>query len=51
MDLQAKDGSPAALCAAPVKQLAAEFPLQPQVLGHLLPSQYNIWMGNNQVDR
>jgi len=45
-----KDGSPAALCGPPVSHMAADFPLCPPVLGNLIPSQYNLWMGNSPAE-
>jgi len=38
------DGHPEVL-APPTAQLAADFPLQPALLGNLVPQQINIWMG------
>jgi hypothetical protein len=33
------------LYAAPVSRLVKDAPLKPALLGHLVPSQLNIWMG------
>lgn len=38
------DGQPE-LFAPPVAQLASDFPLQPTLLGNLVPHQVNLWMG------
>lgn len=38
------DGHPEVL-APPAAQLASDFPLQPALLGSLVPQQVNIWMG------
>jgi len=47
---EAKDGSPAALCGAPLNKMGGEFPLRPRLLGNLVPSQCNVWMGNNRTE-
>lgn len=41
----ATDGHPE-LFAPPVMQLQADVPLQPAVLGGLIPQQLNMWMGH-----
>jgi Cupin-like domain len=38
----------APLCSAPVTKLLGDFPLRPNLLKSLVPSQYNVWMGTNQ---
>ena len=40
----ASDGHPE-LFAAPVVQLATDFPLRPLLLGNLVPHQINMWTG------
>ena len=40
----APDGHPA-LYASPVAELAADFPLVPQIMGRLVPQSINLWMG------
>lgn len=37
------------LCASPVRELMGDFPTRPALLGHLVPWQYNMWMGNNKA--
>ncbi|BDA43071.1 probable bifunctional peptidase and (3S)-lysyl hydroxylase Jmjd7 at N-terminal half [Coccomyxa sp. Obi] len=39
-----QDGQPE-LYAPPVAQLASDFPVQPSLLGNLVPHQINLWMG------
>ena len=39
------DGHPEVM-APPTSNLASDFPLQPSVLGNLVPQQVNIWMGS-----
>lgn len=41
----ASDGHPD-LCAPPVLQLLGDLPLQPQIMGALVPQQINLWMGH-----
>jgi len=40
----APDGFPE-IMAPPTSYLATDFPIQPEVLGNLIPQQVNIWMG------
>lgn len=43
----ASDGHPE-LCAAPVCCLLDSLPLQPSIMGHLVPQSINMWMGAAQ---
>lgn len=40
----APDGHPA-LYASPVAELAADIPLTPRLMGHLVPQSINLWLG------
>ena len=42
------DGHPE-LMAPPTLNLATDFPLQPSLLGNLVPQQINVWMGNSSA--
>ncbi len=41
----APDGHPE-IMAPPTSNLASDFPVQPEILGNLVPQQVNIWMGS-----
>lgn len=47
VEADALDGRPE-LMAPFVAQLQGDFPLQPALLGHLVPQNINVWMGNNK---
>ncbi len=45
MQLRTKRNSYPACLGEPLKYLAPDFPLQPKLMGNLLPQQINMWMG------
>ena len=40
----------ALLTGPPLSQLLADFPPRPALMGHLIPSAYNLWMGYNDAE-
>ncbi|RLN93523.1 hypothetical protein BBJ28_00020704 [Nothophytophthora sp. Chile5] len=42
-----EDGRPE-IMAPFMKQLQRDFPLRPELMGHLIPQNINMWMGNNK---
>lgn len=42
-----EEGLPSALYSSPLTELRQDFPLVPHLLGNLIPSNINVWMGNS----
>lgn len=47
-DVEASASARPEIMAPFVAKLQQDFPLQPELLGHLVPQNINIWMGNNK---
>jgi len=47
-DVEANEDGQPDLMAPFMNKLSSDFPLRPKLMGHLVPQNINIWMGNNK---
>lgn len=48
-DLEYDEEGRPEIVSAPVKQLAGDFPWRPEIMGHLIPQNANVWLGRSTV--